>query len=44
MFMLRSGILGSSENSKTNEVNLNDFCTYTFLNWLKVGIRIWPIK
>ena len=38
--MLRVGILGSSENTKTNEVNVHGFCTVTFFNWLKVGLRI----
>ena len=39
--MLRSGILGSSKNTKTNEVNMHGFCTYTFLRWLKVVLRIY---
>ena len=42
--MLRSGILGSSENTKTNEVNMHGFCTDTFLNCLKVGLRIYLCK
>ena len=41
MDKLSSGILGSSENSKTNEANLHGFCTDTFLNWRKVDLRIY---
>ena len=32
---LRSRILGSSEITKTNEVNLHSFCFDSFLKWLK---------
>ena len=37
LYMLRSGILGSSENTETNEVNLHGFWTDTFQKWIKLG-------
>ena len=43
-FMLRSGILGSSGNTKTNEVNLHVFFTDTSFNWLKVGLSKYLCK
>ena len=42
--MLRSGIQGSSENTKTNGVNPRGFCTDTFLNWLIVGLSKYSCK
>ena len=38
LLMLRSDILRSSENTKTNGVNMRGFFTDTFFNWLKVGL------
>ena len=39
--MLRSQIPGSFEFTKTNEVNLHDFCTDSFLKWLKLSLRVY---
>ena len=36
--------MGSSEITKTNEVNLHGFCTDSFLKWLKLGLRVYKCK
>ena len=40
----RSGILGSAEITKTNEVNLHGFCADAFLILLKLGLRVYLWK